>query len=160
MQGALWTKGGNLCSSSFRQGHHSDDATASLRGARRCGLLGRPAMEIVYVYTKKRKEFGRHTGHFADRAAKVEFDIPGDEEVKLSYMEKNPCVLEMHCIASISEHAANTNVTEFHERGMYHEEGGWPRDIDPTEPEHKIRFTCVAPALPAQLDRTAARLQL
>ena len=102
-------------------------------------------MEIVYVYTKKRKEFGRHTGHFADRAAKVEFDILPNPELTEQYMEKNPCVLEMHCIASISEHAANTNVTEFHERGMYHEEGGWPRDIDPTEPEHKIRFTCVAP---------------
>ena len=29
-------------------------------------------MEIVYVYTKKRKEFGRHTGHFADRDARVD----------------------------------------------------------------------------------------
>ena len=98
-------------------------------------------MEIVYVYTKKRKEFGRHTGHFADRDARVEIEIAPNEELKDQYMEKNPCVLEMHCIASISEHAANTNVTEFNDRGMYHEEGGWPRDIDPTEPEHKIRFT-------------------
>ena len=100
-------------------------------------------MEIVYVYTKKRKEFGRHTGHFADRAAQVEFEIPGDEEIKENYMEKNPCVLEMHCIASISEHAANTNVTVFVEKGMKHEEGGWPREVDPSEPEQRIRFTCV-----------------
>ena len=99
-------------------------------------------MEIVYVYTKKRKEFGRHTGHFADRAAQVEFEIPGDEEIKENYMEKNPCVLEMHCIASISEHAANTNVTVFVEKGMKHEEGGWPREVDPSEPEQRIRFTC------------------
>ena len=32
-------------------------------------------MEIVYVYTKKRKEFGRHTGHFADRDARVEIFV-------------------------------------------------------------------------------------
>ncbi len=106
------------------------------------------AMEIVYVYTKKRKEFGRHTGHFADRPAQVEVEIndPNKEELKENYMEKNPCVLEMHCIASISEHAANTNVTVFVEKGMKHEEGGWPREVDPSEPEQRIRFTYAAAA--------------
>eukprot|EP01048_Picozoa_sp_COSAG05_P023705 COSAG05_NODE_5244_length_1227_cov_6.901596_1_plen_158_part_10 len=98
-------------------------------------------MEIVYVYTKKRKEFGRHTGHFTDRAAQVEFDIPPNAEVSENFMEKNPCVLEMHCIPAFSEHAANTNITKLKDQGMAHVEGGWPRDIDPTEPEHKIRFT-------------------
>ena len=47
-------------------------------------------MEIVYVYTKKRKEFGRHTGHFADRDARVEIEIAPNEELKDQYMEKNP----------------------------------------------------------------------
>ena len=58
----------------------------------------------------------------------------------------------MHCIASISEHAANTNVTEFVEKGMKHEEGGWPREVDPTEPEQRIRFTCA----PHPVDSTAS----
>lgn len=110
-------------------------------------VVDRGPMEIVYVYTKKRREFGRHTGHFADRAAKEEFQIQPDEEIKENYMEKNPCVLEMHCIASISEHAANTIITEFVERGMKHEEGGWPREVDATEPEQRIRWTCVLPSL-------------
>jgi len=98
-------------------------------------------MDIVYVYTKKRKEFGRHAGHFSDRASKIEVEIVPDLDVQEQYMEKNPCVLEMHCIPSISVHAANTNVTQHKDQGMNHEEGGWPRDIDPTEPEHKIRYT-------------------
>ena len=33
--------------------------------------------------------------------------------------------------------------------GMNHQEGGWPRDIDPTEPEQKIRLTKkIGPSLP------------
>jgi len=98
-------------------------------------------MEIVYVYTKKRKEFGRHTGHFTHREAQEEYHIDPNPESQENFMEKNPCVLEMHCIPSKSEHAANTNITQFKEQGMAHVEGGWPRDIDPTEPDHKIRFT-------------------
>ena len=39
-------------------------------------------MEIVYVYTKIRREFGKHVGHFEDSPAKQEWEIEGSEEVR------------------------------------------------------------------------------
>lgn len=54
-------------------------------------------------------------------------------------MEKCPCSLDMDCVPMLSEHSANTNIVEYKDRGMVHEEGGWPKDIDPTEPDQKIR---------------------
>ena len=39
-------------------------------------------MEIVYVYTKLRSEFGKHTGHFEDAPARPEWTIEPNEEVR------------------------------------------------------------------------------
>lgn len=46
----------------------------------------------------------------------------------------------MDCVPMLSEHAANTEITVFADKGMYHEEGGWPRDVDASEPEQKQRY--------------------
>ena len=34
----------------------------------------------------------------------------------------------------------NTVATVFTSRGMQHTEGGWPKEVDPTEAEHVIRY--------------------
>ena len=34
----------------------------------------------------------------------------------------------------------NTVATVFTSRGMQHMEGGWPKEVDPTEAEHVIRY--------------------
>ena len=36
-------------------------------------------MEIVYVYSKHRREFGKYVGHFADAPARCEWEVEGDE---------------------------------------------------------------------------------
>ena len=115
------------------------------------------AMDIVFVYTKKRKAFGRSVRHFTDVGPTIEAEILPDPELGRQYMEKNPCVLEMHCIVPISVHAVNTDVTTLQERGIHHQEGGWPRDIDHSETEGKIRFMCVPPAISAMIRSLAPR---
>ncbi|XP_046856745.1 dynein intermediate chain 3, ciliary-like [Xenia sp. Carnegie-2017] len=96
-------------------------------------------MEIVYVYTKKRNEFGRQC-NFADRQAELHVDIPPDEKLAANYIERNPCNTGIQCSQEMSEHEVNTERFETESRGINHVEGGWPKDINPAEVEQTIRF--------------------
>lgn len=60
-------------------------------------------MEIVYVYTKKRSEFGRQC-NFSDRPAELHFDVAPDEKILHDYIERNPCNVGIQCVAEMSEH--------------------------------------------------------
>ena len=60
-------------------------------------------MEIVYVYTKKRSEFGRQC-NFSDRPAELHFDVAPDEKLLTEYIERNPCNVGIQCVAEMSEH--------------------------------------------------------
>lgn len=61
------------------------------------------AMEIVYVYTKKRSEFGRQC-HFSDRQAELHVDIVPDDKLFQDYIERNPCDTGIQCVQEMSEH--------------------------------------------------------
>ncbi len=60
-------------------------------------------MEIVYVYTKKRSEFGRQC-NFSDRPAELHFDVGPDEKIINDYIERDPCNVGIQCVAEMSEH--------------------------------------------------------
>jgi hypothetical protein len=47
----------------------------------------------------------------------------------------------------MSEHEVNTERFVSSTRGMMHLEGGWPKDIDPTEPDHLNMFRKKVPTL-------------
>jgi len=96
-------------------------------------------MEIVYVYTKKRNEFGRQC-NFTDRQAELHVDIAPDEKLLQEYIERNPCDTGIQCVQEMSEHEVNTERYETDNRGINHVEGGWPKDINPAEVEQTIRF--------------------
>uniref|UniRef100_A0A7M5US50 Dynein intermediate chain 3, ciliary n=1 Tax=Clytia hemisphaerica TaxID=252671 RepID=A0A7M5US50_9CNID len=96
-------------------------------------------MEIVYVYTKKRSEFGRQC-NFSDRSAELHVDILPDEVLSQDYIERNPCHVGIQCVQEMSEHEVNTERFECENRGMNHTEGGWPKDINPAEIEQTMRF--------------------
>jgi dynein intermediate chain 2 len=56
------------------------------------------------------------------------------------------------CAPEMSEHEANTERFVSSSRGMMHLEGGWPKDIDPTEPDHLNMFRKkVSAVLPIQV---------
>jgi hypothetical protein len=97
-------------------------------------------MEITTLYQKERKEFGRPVNHFTvtDPTSLGELDPDGSERDK--FVERNPVVLDLQAIPERSEAYVNTNSIEYKSNGMCHLEGGWPRDIDPTEKDQTARY--------------------
>ncbi|CAG5123303.1 unnamed protein product [Candidula unifasciata] len=96
-------------------------------------------MEIVYVYTKKRSEFGRQC-NFSDRIAELHVDIPPDDSLLQNFIERNPIDIGIQSVQEMSEHEVNTERFETSVRGVNHTEGGWPKDINPSEVEQVTRY--------------------
>ncbi|TPX68025.1 hypothetical protein SpCBS45565_g03401 [Spizellomyces sp. 'palustris'] len=96
-------------------------------------------MEIVYVYQKKRKDFGRQPT-FGDRTAVLGLNIPSDPTLMRNYVERNPCHAEVQSVPEKSEHEVNTESFVLSNRGILHTQGGWPKDVDATDVEHTIRY--------------------
>ncbi|CAM9437147.1 unnamed protein product [Lampetra fluviatilis] len=96
-------------------------------------------MEIVYVYTKKRNEFGRQC-NFSDRPAELHVDILPDPSLAADYIPRNPCDIGVQCVQEMSEHEVNTERFDTENKGVNHVEGGWPKDVNPQEAEQTIRY--------------------
>eukprot|EP01137_Pigoraptor_chileana_P008982 Opistho-2@56562 len=96
-------------------------------------------MEIVYVYSKKRNEFGRQC-NFSDRPTELICDIQPEPDLEDQYVERNPTHTSVQCVADMSEHEVNTERFSTANMGINHTEGGWPKDVNPSEVEHTIRF--------------------
>ncbi|EDV28257.1 uncharacterized protein TRIADDRAFT_20628 [Trichoplax adhaerens] len=96
-------------------------------------------MEIVYVYTKKRSEFGKQC-QFSDRPAELLVDIQPDSSLLNNFVEKSPVDTGIQSVPEMSEHEVNTERFETENRGVNHVEGGWPKDINPQEVEQTIRY--------------------
>jgi dynein intermediate chain 2 len=60
-------------------------------------------MEIVYVYQKKRSEFGKQA-LLSDRPAEVSLSIPPDPAYIKNYVERNPTHTEIQATPDKSEH--------------------------------------------------------
>ncbi|TPX36934.1 hypothetical protein SmJEL517_g00917 [Synchytrium microbalum] len=107
-------------------------------------------MEVVYVYQRKRKEFGRQTQFRDILATELSVHILPDPSQEKNYLVRNPCAAEVQCAPDKSEHEAsksylvdfivNTESLVTVNTGILHLQGGWPRDVDPTDAEHTIRF--------------------
>ncbi|CAF3700183.1 unnamed protein product [Rotaria sp. Silwood1] len=96
-------------------------------------------MDIQYVYTKKRSEFGRQV-HFTDRPVEVVADIQPNPELIHEYVARNPVDIGVQNVREFSEHWVNTVRFETENRGINHVEGGWPKDVNPLEPDQTSRF--------------------
>jgi dynein intermediate chain 2, axonemal len=96
-------------------------------------------MDIVYVYTKKRAEFGRQC-NFTDQPAKLQVDIPPDPSLAQNFIERNPVDRGIQCVQEMSEHDVNTERFETEMHGVNHTQGGWPKDVNPMEAEQVIRY--------------------
>ena len=60
-------------------------------------------MEIVYVYTKKRSEFGRQC-NFSDRPAELHVNIVPEPNITADFIERDPCDTAVQCAQEMSEH--------------------------------------------------------
>ena len=64
-------------------------------------------MEIVYVYTKKRSEFGRQP-IFTDRPPELCVNIRPDPSLKDDYIRRDPVDTAVQYTPDMSEHEVNT----------------------------------------------------
>ena len=90
-------------------------------------------MADTYTYQKKRKEFGRHA-QFDDTDTKIVGSVPPDPNQTDFFQERNPNKLVLTNLPVLSQHSVNTERIPISSKGMQHKEGGWPANIDPTEP--------------------------
>ncbi|PAA58417.1 hypothetical protein BOX15_Mlig004797g1, partial [Macrostomum lignano] len=97
------------------------------------------AMEIQYVYTKKRADFGRQC-IFSDRPSELLVDIAPNPEALKEFLERDPVDRAIQVVQEMSEHDVNTERFETDSHGVNHAEGGWPKDVNPQEVEQVIRF--------------------
>ncbi|NXD76749.1 DNAI2 protein, partial [Halcyon senegalensis] len=95
-------------------------------------------MEIVYVYTRKRSEFGRPCS-FSDRPAKVTVDIPPDPGLASGFVRRNPVSSSVQHASDMSEHEVNTERVEVESRGINHVGSGCRREISMQELEQITR---------------------
>ncbi|NXX14701.1 DNAI2 protein, partial [Podargus strigoides] len=96
-------------------------------------------MEIAYVYTRKRRDFGRPCS-FSDWPAKVTVDIPPDPSMASAFVLRNPVDSCVQHTSDMAEHEVNTERVEVESCGTNHVEGGWPKDINPQEVTQTTRF--------------------
>lgn len=60
-------------------------------------------MDIQYVYTKKRSEFGRQV-HFTDRPSEIIADIQPNPDLLRDYIPRNPVDMGVQNVREFSEH--------------------------------------------------------
>lgn len=96
-------------------------------------------MEIVHVYQRKRADFGRQC-NFDDRSAQMLVDIKPDPALAKDYMVRDPVEISIQNTKEFSEHEVNTETVTSTTTGIFHSEGGWPKDVNPAEPDQVSRF--------------------
>ncbi|CAG4950396.1 unnamed protein product [Colias eurytheme] len=95
--------------------------------------------ELVYEYTKRRKEFGRQT-LFEDHGPEMCVSIPNNPAFYKNYILRNPVDVAIQNTGTMSEHWVNSVRAEYTSSGINHVEGGWPKDINMNDPEAAQRY--------------------
>uniref|UniRef100_A0A672FML7 Uncharacterized protein n=1 Tax=Salarias fasciatus TaxID=181472 RepID=A0A672FML7_SALFA len=96
-------------------------------------------MEVVHVYTRLRRELGRHC-LFSDRNAELLADVPPEPDRGLRFLQRGRRDQGPQACRGMSEHQVNTERFESESRGINHVEGGWPKDLNPGDLEQTLRF--------------------
>ena len=95
--------------------------------------------ELAHIYTKKRRDFGKHC-KFSTVPAFSLLEISSNESTKNQYVLKNPVVSCFDTAPQMSEHEVNTERLVSKNSSMRHVEGGWAKEIDYTELSDTTRF--------------------
>ncbi|KAK2959260.1 putative Dynein intermediate chain 3, ciliary [Blattamonas nauphoetae] len=96
-------------------------------------------MDIIFPYSRKRKEFGKHCTFTVQGPETVWEDRPNQSR-KQKYDVLKMIPVAVQAVPQKSEHDCNTEIVVPSQRGMMHLEGGWPKDIDPTQPDSLNMF--------------------
>eukprot|EP00742_Colponemidia_sp_Colp-10_P001216 GILJ01001309.1.p1 GENE.GILJ01001309.1~~GILJ01001309.1.p1 ORF type:complete len:593 (-),score=99.77 GILJ01001309.1:140-1918(-) len=88
--------------------------------------------DYFFSYQKRKKEFGKHC-NFEDFESKLLGSVDTVDAIRNEYIIKNPNNVVLDNIPEMSEHTVNTERVVTVNKGMKHLEGGWPKEIDPSE---------------------------
>jgi hypothetical protein len=101
-------------------------------------------MEIQVQYLRARRDFGRQAGRgWAEPPAELLLDERPSASCASAApprrAPRDPASASCQCAPAMAAHSANTVAVTYSHRGASHAEGGWPRDVDPSEPEQTQR---------------------
>ncbi|XP_013190497.2 dynein intermediate chain 3, ciliary [Amyelois transitella] len=95
--------------------------------------------ELVYEYKKRRKEFGKQL-LLEDHGPEILATIPCNPALYKDYILRNPVHVGIQNTGTMSEHWVNSERAEYTCSGINHVEGGWPKDINMSDPEAMQRY--------------------
>ena len=82
-------------------------------------------MEVAYLYTKVRSEFGKQT-NFSDQDTRILHTIPQTDEFEDDYIPRNPVCTTVDTCPTYSAHETNTDRLVTKASSIRHAEGGGP----------------------------------
>lgn len=92
----------------------------------------------TYTYTKRRSDFGRQC-IFNDSAFTI-CEIDPDAELKRQYKRANSVTVGIQNIPQMAENEVITVNAEMENFGVFHQEGGWPNEIDIANEDEKTTY--------------------
>eukprot|EP00397_Hematodinium_sp_SG-2012_P036277 GEMP01039144.1.p1 GENE.GEMP01039144.1~~GEMP01039144.1.p1 ORF type:complete len:503 (+),score=82.70 GEMP01039144.1:336-1844(+) len=95
--------------------------------------------DFEFIYMKKRKEFGRYCA-FDDVEPKILGAIERNPDSADMFVEQTVLNITLDNNPPMSEHSVNTARVQTKNRGMNHQEGGWPKEIDASEAVDKDKW--------------------
>ncbi|XP_050529804.1 dynein intermediate chain 3, ciliary-like [Daktulosphaira vitifoliae] len=96
-------------------------------------------MHANYSYTKLRREYGKQC-KFNKWGPKILENVLPDMKLEENWIKDNVCDSETCKGVEWSAHDVNTIRAEYVEKGIYHVEGGWPKDVNLEDPEQVVRY--------------------
>jgi dynein intermediate chain 2 len=78
--------------------------------------------------------------NFSVTVPDVLYEIKPNGAKLKKYVSSDKVSVVVQSAPEMSVHEVNTDVIQPTQRGMLHLEGGWPKDIDPNEPDHLNMF--------------------
>lgn len=92
----------------------------------------------IFMYKKKRKDFGQRF-NFRDKN-EVIFDVGTNKKLTQNFILKNPVHQSTQMGVTTSVNVVNTDNKVYSVHGVTHTEGGWPKDINSSDPEQMFRY--------------------
>lgn len=93
---------------------------------------------MSYSYSKERREFGR-PAVFGDKSQSM-VAIPSNRDLFKDYILRNPVDRTTETPRQMALSTCNTVSVESESKGVLHNEGGWPKDINHLDPEQTVRY--------------------
>lgn len=95
--------------------------------------------EYYYTYSKLRSEFGRHCAFTATEPRTLGLIKPDPAHMD-NLIPQNPRNFCGDTMIELSEHSVNTGSVSVCTRGMRHIEGGWPKEVDCSDPQEVAKW--------------------